>query len=170
MDDNAEDALATILEILSLKPGIMHDQHEVFERLLGKLVEVKFPYYLHNFRRKKFQVCKLDQNLFRSYRHQTVRCTNHQAPLRFAPDEGSHDLLFLTIKPDEDTQRMSRLVNRTMTVYDDDCPTCKTPNLIRETNPNLTTTPDYLLVAVMRLINNLIFRTPQSINVSKVYL
>ena len=45
---------------------------------------------------------------------------------------------------------MARLVNRTMTVYGDDCPTCKTPNLIRECNPLLTTTPDFLLNVVMR--------------------
>ena len=48
VDNNAKDALATILKILSLEPGIMHDQHEVLETLLDKLVEVIFPYYLHN--------------------------------------------------------------------------------------------------------------------------
>ena len=64
---------------------------------------------------------------------------------------------------------MSRLVYRQMYVYDDDCPKCQTPNLKRLTNPDITTSPDYLLVVVMRYINNLIFRTPQRINVSKVY-
>ena len=52
VDNNAKDALATILKILSLKPGIMHDQHEVLETLLDKLVAVIFPYYLHNFIKK----------------------------------------------------------------------------------------------------------------------
>ena len=55
VDNNAKDALATILKILSLEPGIMHDQHEVFERLLDKLVEVIFPYYLHNLKKKNFR-------------------------------------------------------------------------------------------------------------------
>ena len=68
---------------------------------------------------------------------------------------------------------MSRLVDRQLFVYDDQCPKCQTPNsnLRRITNPHpkLTTAPDYLLVVVMRYINNLIFRTPQRINVSKVF-
>ena len=55
VDNNAKDALATILKILSLEPGIMHDQHEVFERLLDKLVEVIFPYYHLNFIKKNFR-------------------------------------------------------------------------------------------------------------------
>jgi hypothetical protein len=65
---------------------------------------------------------------------------------------------------------MSCLVRRKMNSYDDECPKCQTPNsnLTRITNPE-STAPDYLLVVVMRYINNLIFRTPQRINVSKVF-
>ena len=68
----------------------------------------------------------------------------------FAPNEESYNILRLKIKPDEDTRRMSRLVDREMTVYDDECGQCKTDNVMRITNPDLTTTPDYLLAIIMR--------------------
>ena len=68
----------------------------------------------------------------------------------FAPNEESYNILRLKIKPDEDTRRMSRLVDREMTVFDDECGQCKTDNVMRITNPDLTTTPDYLLAIIMR--------------------
>ena len=68
----------------------------------------------------------------------------------FAPNEESYNILRLKIKPDEDTRRMSRLVDREMTVYDDECGQCKTDNVMRITNPDLTTAPDYLLAIIMR--------------------
>ena len=68
----------------------------------------------------------------------------------FAPNEESYNILRLKIKPDEDTRRMSRLVDREMTVFNDECGQCKTDNVMRITNPDLTTTPDYLLAIIMR--------------------
>ena len=50
VDDNEMDAMAAILELLDLQPGIQHDQHEVLSRLVDKLVVVIFSFFLHNFR------------------------------------------------------------------------------------------------------------------------
>lgn len=87
-------------------------------------------------------------NLFSSYRFQTVKC--HRCHHLFAPHEESYNIIRLKIKPGENMQRMSRLVDREMTVYNDECGQCKTDNVMRITNPDLTTTPDYLLAIIMR--------------------
>lgn len=41
-DNNAEDILAEVFESLGFENGVQHDQVEVLERLIDKLIEVTF--------------------------------------------------------------------------------------------------------------------------------
>ena len=135
VDDNAGDYLGDIYQILGLRPKVQHDQYELIQQLHEKLLE-----------------CGISQELFTSFRSQGNRCTRGHV---FARDEGWNNELQLNFNQNEKEVTMQRLVSRQLLYTDDTfCPTClqenKRVNLIRETNPNVTTYPDFLVVIVAR--------------------